>query len=159
GGRVRRRTTALPATLPTCDISHGITRRSRAGPVAAMPRAILGDTEMQLGFVSAIFPELSLDDVARFAAESGYKCVEVMCWPAGKAERRYAGVTHVDVNDYDPDAVLGTVQKHGITISGLGYYPNPLAPDQAEADTYVAHIRKVISAAARLKVNVMNTFI
>jgi sugar phosphate isomerase/epimerase len=114
---------------------------------------------MQLGFVSAILPELSLDDVARFAAATGYKCVELMCWPAGKAERRYAGVTHVDVNDYDRDTVLGTVQKHGITISGLGYYPNPLAPDQAEADTYVAHIRKVIAAAAKLGVNVMNTFI
>ena len=52
---------------------------------------------MQLGFVSAILPDLSLAEVLRFAAETGYDCVEVMCWPVSKAERRYAGVTHVDV--------------------------------------------------------------
>lgn len=114
---------------------------------------------MKLGFVSAILAELTLDEVASLAAECGYRCVELMCWPAGKAERRYAGVTHVDVNSYDPDLVLGTMQKHGVEISGLGYYPNPLVADEAEATAYVAHIRKVIEAAARLKVNVLNTFI
>lgn len=114
---------------------------------------------MKLGFVSAILAELTLDEVASLAAECGYRCVELMCWPAGKAERRYAGVTHVDVNSYDPDLVLGTMQKRGVEISGLGYYPNPLVADEAEATAYIAHIRKVIEAAARLKVNVLNTFI
>ena len=52
---------------------------------------------MQLGFVSAIFPELSLEEVFHFASEEGFGCVEVMCWPSGKADRRYAGVTHLDV--------------------------------------------------------------
>ncbi|MGA2033970.1 MAG: sugar phosphate isomerase/epimerase, partial [Thermoguttaceae bacterium] len=56
---------------------------------------------MQLGFVSAILPELSLEEVLRFAAAEGFACVEVMCWPRGKAERRYAGVTHLDVLDFD----------------------------------------------------------
>jgi sugar phosphate isomerase/epimerase len=40
---------------------------------------------MKLGFVSAIVPELSLEEVITFAAEVGYECVEVMCWPPGKA--------------------------------------------------------------------------
>ena len=55
---------------------------------------------MKLGFVSAILPDLSLGEVAKFAAETGYTCVELMCWPVSKAERRYAGVTHVDVTDF-----------------------------------------------------------
>ena len=55
---------------------------------------------MQLGFVSAILPDLSLEEVVEFAAESGYGCVEVMCWPPGKANRRYAGVTHIDITDF-----------------------------------------------------------
>ena len=55
---------------------------------------------MKLGFVSAILPDLSLAEVARYAAQTGYQCVEVMCWPTGKAERRYAGVTHIDVTDF-----------------------------------------------------------
>ena len=53
---------------------------------------------MKLGFVSAILPECSLEEVFQTAQTIGFDCVEIMCWPHGKAERRYAGVTHVDVD-------------------------------------------------------------
>ncbi len=114
---------------------------------------------MQLGFVSAILPDLSLEDVLDFAAAEGYDCVELMCWPPGKAERRYAGVTHLDVTALDVDRVQALVAKTGVAISGLGYYPNPLAPDEAEARVAVEHIRRVIAAAAELGIGRMNTFI
>jgi sugar phosphate isomerase/epimerase len=117
---------------------------------------------MKLGFVSAILPELRLEEVAAFAAAAGYKCVELMCWPAGKSERRYAGVTHIDCANLGADDVKRThdlMAASGIGISGLGYYPNPLAPDRAEAEVYIAHIRKVIAAARMLGVPVVNTFI
>jgi sugar phosphate isomerase/epimerase len=117
---------------------------------------------MKLGFVSAILPELSLEEVVDFAAAEGFDCVEVMCWPVGKAERRYAGVTHIDVSDLSADdarRINDRLAAKGVTISGLGYYPNPLAPDEAEAQVYVDHIKKVIQAAAMLGVNQMNTFI
>ena len=114
---------------------------------------------MQLGFVSAILPDLELEGVLDFAQRAGFDCVELMCWPKGKAERRYAGVTHVDVTNLEPNAVLDMVRRRNLTISGLGYYPNPLAPDQAEADTYVEHIRQVIRAARALNVPVVNSFI
>jgi sugar phosphate isomerase/epimerase len=117
---------------------------------------------MQLGFVSAILPDLSLEEVLQFGSSAGYKCVEVMCWPVGKAERRYAGVTHIDVANLDAAGaarIHELVKKTGVAISGLGYYPNPLAPDRAEADVYVAHIRKVIEAARLLGLGVVNTFV
>ena len=117
---------------------------------------------MQLGFVSAILPDLSLRQVAETAAALGYDCVELMCWPPGKAERRYAGVTHVDVSDFSParaDDVNATLRAHGLEVSGLGYYPNPLAPNLVEADVYIEHIRRVIVAAELLGVRRMNTFI
>lgn len=114
---------------------------------------------MQLGFVSAILPELTLDEVAALAAATNFSCVELMCWPKGKAERRYAGVTHVDVANLDAALVRDTVAKHGIAISGLGYYPNPLAPDAAEAKAYTDHIKLVIKAARKLELGVVNTFI
>ena len=117
---------------------------------------------MKLGFVSAILPDLSLEEVVAFAAEVGYSCVELMCWPVGGAERRYAGVTHVDVDGFDvakADKVKATMAAAGIEISGLGYYPNPLTPDADEAATYVEHIKKVIVAAEILEVGVVNTFI
>lgn len=117
---------------------------------------------IQLGFVSAILPDLDLKQVLEFAGESGFDCVEVMCWPLGKAERRYAGVTHIDVTNFrksDAEKVKELCEETGVSISGLGYYPNPLAPDPAEARVYVDHIRKVIRAAELLGVGVVNTFI
>lgn len=117
---------------------------------------------MQLGFVSAILPELSLEDVLRFAAETGYDCVEVMCWPVGKAERRYAGVTHLDVTEFDA-AAAARVQKlcesTGVAVSSLGYYPNPLVADEAESAVYVRHLEKVIRAAALLGIGQTTTFV
>jgi sugar phosphate isomerase/epimerase len=117
---------------------------------------------MQLGFVSAILPDLSLEAVLDFAAASDFSCVEVMCWPKGKAERRYAGVTHIDVMDFSKDDAarineLTAAKK--VRISGLGYYPNPLVPDRAESQTYTDHIVRVIRAAKLLGLGVVNTFV
>jgi sugar phosphate isomerase/epimerase len=117
---------------------------------------------MKLGFVSAILPEFTLEQVLRFAHETGFSSVELMCWPPGKSERRYAGVTHFDATDLSAgaiDKVRNLLAAHPVSVSGLGYYPNPLAADRAEASVYVAHLRAVIDAAAALGVGVVNTFV
>ena len=106
---------------------------------------------MKLGFVSAILPDYTLEQVFRFARDAGFSSVELMCWPPGKAERRYAGVTHVDATDLSLDAIekvqdLAAIQQ--VAISGLGYYPNPLSADAAESEIAVTHLRRVIDAAA-----------
>jgi len=121
-----------------------------------------GAQTMKLGFVSAILPDLDLDGVLAFARGSGFATVEAMCWPVGRAERRYAGVTHVDVSRFgrpEADAVMALCARHGVTLSGLGYYPNPLSADEQEASVCIGHLKKVISAAALLGVNQVNTFI
>src|SRR5437868_14817613 len=117
---------------------------------------------MHLGFVSAILPDLSLPQVARFAGQTGYTCVEVMCWPVSKAERRYAGVTHVDASDFTAakaDDVRRIMAEAKVAISALGYYPNPLSPNREESDLAASHLRKVIQAAALLGLKTVNTFI
>ena len=117
---------------------------------------------MQLGFVSAILPDLSLPEVVHFAAEVGYTCVELMCWPPSQAERRYAGVTHVDVTDFDSaqaTEVNSLMADAGVQISALGYYPNPLAPNVEESERAIEQIKKVIVAASLLGIGRMNTFI
>ncbi len=117
---------------------------------------------MKLGICSAILPDLSLEEVVEFAAREGFACVELMCWPKGKAERRYAGVTHVDVSALgkrEAARIRDLCSAAGVSISGLGYYPNPLAPDAAEARVYINHIKKVIRAAEALGVGVVNTFV
>ena len=78
---------------------------------------------MKLGFVSAILPDLSLEEVLNFAASEGYDCVELMCWPVGKATRRYAGVTHLDVTDFtqkDADRVHALVAEGADDLEGGG---------------------------------------
>jgi len=117
---------------------------------------------MQLGFVTAILPDLSLEEVLAFAAAEGFACVEVMCWPPGKADRKYAGVTHLDVTDFTAEqakTVRALVEKSGVFLSGLGYYPNPLDSDPAHRTLVGEHLMKVIRAAALLGVPVVNTFI
>jgi sugar phosphate isomerase/epimerase len=117
---------------------------------------------MKLGFVSAILPDENLESVFQIAADLGYDCVELMCWPAGKAERRYAGVTHVAVDDFDQSAanrVNDLAQQYGIAISGLGYYPNALSANTGESGAAVEHIRRVIRATSLLGINRFNTFI
>ena len=117
---------------------------------------------MQLGFVSAILPDLTLEEVVSFARASDYECVELMCWPAGKAERRYAGVTHVDVatlNKREAEKILEVTSSAGVAISGLGYYPNPLTPDTSEARASIQHIKKVIRASSKLGIGLVNSFI
>lgn len=117
---------------------------------------------MQLGFVSAILPELELAELLGFAAEERFDCVELMCWPRGKAERRYAGITHIDVAELDAASVrrIGDlVHSTGVAISGLGYYPNPLTADATEACVYIEHLKRVIVAAQQLGVRVVNSFV
>lgn len=117
---------------------------------------------MQLGFVSAILPDLTLEGVLESAARHGYACVEVACWPRGRAARRYAGVTHIDAGTFDAaaaDQIRALVQRTGVSIAGLGYYPNPLAPDPDERQVYLDHLRKVIDAAHLLGVPTVNTFV
>lgn len=116
---------------------------------------------MKLGFVSAIFPDLSLTQVLQVASEAAYESIEVMCWPRGKADRRYAGVTHIDVVDLaavDADRINQQVTEAGIEISALGYYPNLLSPEPAAAEQAVAHLRQVIRASQVLGLDLVNTF-
>ncbi|MEM9721139.1 MAG: sugar phosphate isomerase/epimerase family protein [Bacteroidota bacterium] len=117
---------------------------------------------MQLGFVSAILPDQDFETVIDFAAEHDYAFVEVMCWPKGKAERRYAGVTHIDVADLSEDRIAhlhSYLQERKVGISGLGYYPNPMDADAEKAQVYLDHLKTLIQGAKRLGIGTVNTFI
>jgi len=117
---------------------------------------------MKLGFASAILPDLTFEEVYDFAAENGFKCVETMCWPKGKAERRYAGVTHIDVanlTDAQAEEYRAYADSKGIEISAIAYYPNPLDSDLEARQTYINHIKHCITAAHKLGIRNMNTFI
>ncbi len=117
---------------------------------------------MQIGFVSAILGDLSFDELTAYAADEGFGCVELMCWPVEQNSRRYAGVTHLDVaqlNDAHAARIRERCDKLGVAISGLGYYPNPLHPDPEHRQRVVDHLKQVIEAAPRVGVKVVNTFV
>lgn len=117
---------------------------------------------MRLGFVSAILHDLPLEEVLAFAADEGFPFVELMCWPPGKADRRYAGVTHLDVTRFgetEAAHVRELLRIHGVKLSGLGYYPNPLDPNPEHRRIVADHLKKVIRAAPLVGTNIVNTFI
>ena len=117
---------------------------------------------IHLGVVSAILPELSLAEVLDVCARERFACVELMCWPVGRAERRYAGVTHIDVAALGDDRgtrLKEQVARSGVAVSGLGYYPNVLSPDAHESEATQEHLRQVIVAAQALDIGLVNTFI
>lgn len=117
---------------------------------------------MKLGFVSAILPDLSFEEVLKVADNQGYRCVEVMCWPAGKAERRFAGVTHIDVTQPTSDNFKQTSElcaRYGVEISALGYYPNALDPDPQVSKKAAEHLKRVINAAEKLGIRTVTSFI
>ncbi|MGZ4400048.1 MAG: sugar phosphate isomerase/epimerase family protein, partial [Gaiellaceae bacterium] len=106
---------------------------------------------MKLGLFTAAFPELSLEQVAAWAAQAGFETLEVACWPAaGGKSRRYAGVCHIDVEALDPDQVLRVMDRHGLEISALAYYPNNLHPDEEHRKLVNGHLLRVIDAAQAL---------
>src|SRR5919202_4430007 len=119
-----------------------------------------GGDAVKLGLMTAAFGDRDLDGVAAWAAANGFGMLEVACWPAsGGEKRRYAGVTHIDVDSFDADAVRETIARHGLEISSLAYYPNNLHPDDAHREEVNGHLRKVIDAAQRLGVPTVGTFV
>jgi sugar phosphate isomerase/epimerase len=115
---------------------------------------------MKLGLLTAAFPDLSLEQVARWAHDNGFEALEIACWPADRgAGRRYAGVSHIDVENFDPKAVRQLLREHDLEISALAYYPNNLDPDEDARRIANDHLRRVIEAAQRLEVGVVGTFV
>ena len=117
---------------------------------------------MKLGFVSAILDGWTFEEMIDTAANMGLACVEVACWPVGKAERRYAGVSHINVDELTDEKaahILDYCKKRGVTISSLAFYPNTMDGNLEKRAAAVEHLKKVICASAKLGVNLVTTFI
>ncbi len=119
---------------------------------------------LKFGLLTAILDGWSFEEAVDTAAEMGFECLEVACWPAGKAERRYAGVSHIDAERVLEDDgyaayVKNYVESRGMHISSLAFYPNAMDPDPAKRGAAIAHLRALIKASAKLGVNMVTTFI
>jgi sugar phosphate isomerase/epimerase len=117
---------------------------------------------MRLGLLTAPFPETPLNDVVDWTVANGFESIEIACWPQSTGPtRRYAGTSHIDVANLSPSQATdlrAEIGAKGLHISGLGYYPNPLHPDQAHREQVIGHLGHVIVAAGRMGVPFVNTF-
>lgn len=117
---------------------------------------------MKMGFVSAILEENTFEEMIDIASELGFQCVEAACWPKGNAERRYAGVSHIDVDNLDEEKITyirDYCKEKGVEISSLAYYPNTMDHDLEKRCLAVAHLKKVIAASSKLGIGMVTTFI
>lgn len=117
---------------------------------------------MKLGVVSAILNQSNFEEMIDIVAENGLQCVEVACWPRGKAERRYAGVSHIDTKGLTEEKareILDYCKQKGVEISSLAYYPNPLDENLDKRKEAIEHLYLLIDASKMLGVNLVTTFI
>ncbi len=117
---------------------------------------------MELGFITSILQDYNFEQVIDFASTHGFKCVEIACWKKGRADRRYAGVTHIDVDDFNQtkaEYINEYCTKKGVRLSSLAYYPNTLDPDLEKRNEIIAHLKNVIDASHMLGVDMVSTFI
>lgn len=117
---------------------------------------------MKLGIVSAIFDQSSFEEMIDIVADTGLECVEVACWPKGKAERRYAGVSHIDTKNLTAEKaqeILAYCEKKQVEISALAYYPNPLDENLEKRQEVIDHLYTLIDAAKLLDVKLVTTFL
>jgi len=119
---------------------------------------------MKLGFVSAILDQSSYEEMMDTAAALGFECVEVACWPQGKAERRYAGVSHIDAERVLEDEtyaahITAYAREKKVEISSLAYYPNTMDGDLVKREAAIAHLKNLIKASAKLGIGMVTTFI
>ena len=92
---------------------------------------------MKIGFVSAILDGWTFEEMMETAAGMGYQCVEAACWPDGKAERRYAGVSHIDVDNTSHgyvEHIKEISSRTGVAISALAYYPNTMGSSHCPSE-------------------------
>jgi len=117
---------------------------------------------LKLGLNSAILPDCSFKEVIDICSGQGLPYVEICCWPVGGSDRRYAGVTHIDIDRLNEDSIEDIkkyLQIKDVSISALAYYPNLLDSDRDKAKAAAEHLKNLIRCAPLLNVHHVNTFI
>jgi sugar phosphate isomerase/epimerase len=115
---------------------------------------------MYLGFLTVCLGSMSLREKAEWAAENGFKALEVACWPA-KNDRDYSS-SDIDVaklTQKEADEIKAYMAGLGLTISSLAYYDNNLHCDAAKRSAVNSHAKKCVDAAVLLGVPAVGTFV
>lgn len=117
---------------------------------------------MKLGIITSILANNSMKEVIDITSDIGYECLEVACWPVGKSERRYSGVTHINMDKMpqkEIDLMNTYLKVKKMSISALAYYPNILIDNSEQRNINVLHLKKLIKNAHLYNTNLITTFI
>lgn len=115
---------------------------------------------MKLGFLTACLPQVSLEDLVRWASEQGFQMLELAAWPV-KSTRDYQA-RQIDAARFtkeDAERVKELFARQGLGISALAYYDNNLDPNLKKRKYYHDHLKRVIDTAALLGVDLVGTFV
>ncbi len=115
---------------------------------------------MYLGFLTVCMPQMPLEEMVPWAAQAGFKGLEIGCWPQ-QSDRDYKG-SSIDVTKLtakDAKAIRDLFDANGMTITSLAYYDNNLHPDKKARKSIHTHLNKVMDAAALLGVDSVGTFV
>lgn len=86
-----------------------------------------------------------------FAHKVGFRSMELSAWPQSSLNADH-------VTDRQIAEIKKNLEENDIEISALGYYPNYLYPDHAEAQETRRYFYKVMELADRMGVSVVCTF-
>ncbi len=115
---------------------------------------------MKIGFLSACLPQISLENLVKWAAKSGFKSLELAVWPV-ESMRDYQA-RQIDAANFSKDnakKVKDLFNQYKLTISAMAYYDNNLHPDLKKRQSFIDHLKKVIDTAELLDVPLVGTFV
>jgi sugar phosphate isomerase/epimerase len=101
---------------------------------------------MKLGFYTN-YDEKTVE----FAHKVGFRSMELSAWPD-------SSLNADKVTDRRINEVKKNLKDHDIEISALGYYPNYLDPNKANAKEATRYFYKVMELASKMELDVVCTF-
>ncbi len=101
---------------------------------------------MKLGFYGVYSEE-----TVQFAAEVGFKCMELSAWPNSSLNADH-------ITGKRLDEIMLDLQNHDIEVSSLGFYPNYLDPNTENSAEAKRYFLKVLELAQRMNVKTVSTF-
>lgn len=115
---------------------------------------------MKLGFLTACLPNVSLEDLAKFASGQGFQSLELAAWPVDSTRDYQAKQIDAEkFNKSEAEKVKDLFEKYNLEISAMAYYDNNLHPDLEQRKKYIQHLKKVIDTAQLLDVKLVGTFV
>lgn len=115
---------------------------------------------MKLGYITACFPTLSLEEMVKWSADAGFDALELAAWPV-ESDRDYQA-RQIDAAKFTKDdakRVKELFAQHNMEISAMAYYDNNIHPDLEKRKYYLTHLKKVIDTAEMLDVELVGTFV